>query len=293
MTKLLFILMATATAALLFWQQAVLAQARATSRQLAQQASAAADSVHQTRAETAALKTAWREELARSGDLRQRLAEWDAQPEAVPDVPSSLSPGQRWPTNQPWCYLPKRDLLRYGLPIFTPAGRVSEAAALLFGLSRPQRARVEDAYTDFLEGLQALGCAHLQPIPALAEHGIPDHKLCSYELNLPLDQTTALREQFRAALRATLTETQGELFLQATDRQLSPWLYELSHSRLRLTWAQPPEPKYEGDEGRIAVEFKLPPTRGKPAGESRYLYPDDDDTALAFRHYATLLRAAF
>lgn len=272
------------------WQHSFVAQARSKATELELQAKASSNAAANARDKVDALKSVLGEEQTRAQNLQKWLAEWDGKPEATAEFPQSLEPGQRWVSNQPWCYLPKRYLLGYGFQAFSRCGRVTEEAALLFGLSPGQRARIVDAYAEYIECLHAIDQANLRAVPNSARFNmnLPEYKIRSYELTLPTESIAAGRDEFEASLRAALSDTQGKLFLKASDRQLSPFFYELSHSSLRLTYAEPITPMYERDEGVIMVEYDFPagPERG---GNCRYLYPIDEDTDVPFHHYATMI----
>ncbi len=286
-----FLLLVTATAAtMLMVQHASLSEARAHERQLARQAESAMGFVQSAEAQATALTNDLESVLTLSRDLKQALAEWDAQPELVADLPVSIEPGQRWPSDQPWCYLPKRDLLRYGFTPITPAGRLSDPAVVIFGMSPTQRARVEDAYAEWRREQQALDLAYMNSVTIPDANRQPGYEIRSYELNLSAEPIAEPFNAFETSVRAALSEKQGNLFLKVCEAQRSRASYRNSNSVIRLTASldlSSPRQDYES----IEVERRPLQTRGDLHGASGMLWPEDDEDALAFHYFADLIHA--
>lgn len=290
MNKLLTLgLVCTVMGAVLWTQHRSLALVRSENRRLAADGEALAGALAQKQKGGAQLEEDLAAELARARGLRQSLTEWDARVEAGLELPASLGPGQCWPDHAPYCYLPKATLTRLGFMTFTGDGRLTDAAALLFGMSPAERARIEDAYAAFSQELQAADLAHLRPVKTPAElHLWPDCRAQSYALELPADQALALKEGFTTTVREVLAADQAELFLQVNQRFFETWLQELDSASMRFTTFVPLKPP--GREcDRMLAEYQVSNMDLDQPANGKCLYPEDE-TALAFHRFAAILQ---
>ncbi len=289
---LIFTLVLAATAAV-FWRQKVsLAAGRAVARQWRTEAESAIDLVQKARQANAALETELGQELNRGKALREELAAWAALAEPAAAVPLALEAGQGWPPEERWCYLPKRDLTRFGFATFTRDGRLSDEAGLLFGMTRAERAKVEDAYATMVADLGALDLANMKPSTApLSPHARPFANLRaqSFDVVISQEQAEAPRSQFEASVRDILTGNRGELFLQADERHRRLWFDELDSPPLRITAFSQPNAS-DGTYDVLLVEDGFKPAGNQMIGNGKYYYPKDD-TAEGFQRYAGLVRA--
>lgn len=289
MNRIIVWLMIGATGAGLVCQRLVLMDARARERLLEDRAEAALLFARQSRADLTLIENALNEELVRMRDVHKAVAQFDSSEQTPAEFPSSIQPGQCWPSEEPWCYLPKRDLLRYAFPTFSPEGLLSEQASLVFGFSAAQRARVEAAYETFLTGIRTAELPYLKPAN-VSPGNEDDFSAQTYEINVPVDQMTAYYEQFKTFLRDLLAHSQAELFTKSIETSLRAAFYELSHSPIRLT-TYTRSSKKSSDEEFIILNYDFKPAEVGSLGKSKYLYPQDEDTALAFRYYQSLLQS--
>jgi hypothetical protein len=290
MNKLLTLgLVCIVTAGVVWHQRNSLAVVRADVRRLAAEMEAVSGSLELAQKEGARRERELAEEQTKAKGLRQNLAEWDVQAEAAVELPRSLGPGQCWPASEPFCYLPKSTLTRLGYMTFNIDGHLTDEAALLFGMSRTERARVEDSYATFSQELQALDLAHIRPVRTTG-HFKDESEFVrqSYGVEVPVEQTAALQEEFNAAVHQVLAGDRGDLFGEVNQRFLKEWCEDLIAGPLRVTTftsTKTPEKGY----ARLLVEYKVRNLDSDRPEGCKLFYPNDN-TALGFQRFAALVR---
>lgn len=209
-------------------QRNSLAATRENLAQLSSRADAARNAAEAVQKSVAATRADWESERERTKFLQSDVKEVVAAPgNPLADFPAQEI-SERWPMDQKWFYLAKKELPKIGFALFRPDGNLSDEAALLFGLSASERAEVEAAFGKMMRSLIEAELASIQPAAVDVRDDKNFPKIEKQAFKIPaLTESETFREQFHAAMAGILGAQRAELFLQQADVYLRRSLEDL------------------------------------------------------------------
>jgi hypothetical protein len=226
------------------------------------------------------LRASLQTETNRTAGLHGELATISTEPDGVTIPPLTPETDGVWPENQKWFYLPKAQLTRLGYDTFLIDGRLSEEAALLFGMSASERGNVEDALAELKRALTQLELANLKPAAPQEWDVRNNPKMHLEAYQLPALDTTSLRSQFQQAMQTILGDNRASFFVPVSDAFFARVLDDL------------------GTFPRLITHFTTLPNDPEPwaridvwntkLSSGKCMYPEDE-TGPGFRYYSQLV----
>jgi hypothetical protein len=191
-------------------ERIVFVEAHANTRQLQAQVGSLGEQLsrlEQSRSELERRLTEARDQARTSGHA-------EAQARVV--VPPNPDRNGGWPTNEPYFYLPKRDLPSVGLVAFEKSlpwtNRLSDDAAILFGMTPTDREAVEEACHKSWETFRQLGLGRVERIDPEPGWHIP--VVSEYHVPRLTNEASAVLAELKPTFRAVLGTPRADYFVE-------------------------------------------------------------------------------
>jgi hypothetical protein len=214
-------------------ERIVFVEAHANARQLQARVGSLAEQLSRLEQNRSALER----RLAEARDQARTSGQAEVQARVV--VPPNPERNGGWPTNEPYFYLPKRDLPSVGLVAFMTnapvvtlqyvspewtatntqinapipwTNRLSDDAAILFGMTRTEREAVDEAYLKSWETFRQLGLGRVERIDP--EPGWQMPVVSEYHIPRLTNEVSAVLAELRRTLRPVLGTPRTDYFVK-------------------------------------------------------------------------------
>ena len=188
-----------------------------------------------------------------------------------------------WPTARPYFYLPKKYLAHIGYEAFTPQARVSDEAAVLFGMTPGERAAVDAAAASFMTEFLQLEASQAERLTPADGSTHSPHREISFRLRRLNEQLVPLRAEYENGLLAAVGASRAELLGARAAEQFEAHLNRFGFQPGILTFVMDTNP-----DGSTRYQIRAEPENGGVTLTTGIPSPDAADSALArYRHLLT------
>jgi hypothetical protein len=168
----------------------------------------------------------------RRSEMQSAAQELDAATaEAHQDFPSPAfdqSADGSWPTNRPYFYLSKKYLGQIGYQAFGKEHRLSEPAALLFGMNPTEKERVDAAYQGLADRIQQLESSRAELVEPTPGVNTDNHKEVSFKIPAMTNEIHDARDTFGAAIREAIGNSRAGFLLDKVKDQFEDSFSEMN-----------------------------------------------------------------
>lgn len=205
-------------------ERIVFVEARASTRQLQTQIGSLGEELSRLERSRSELER----HLTEARDQARTSGQAEVQARAV--VPPNPDRNGGWPTNEPYFYLPKHDLPSVGLVAFMTntavvtsyianitapipwTNRLSDDAAIVFGMTPTERETVDEAYHELWEKFRHLGLGRVERIDPEPGWQIP--VVSEYHIPRLTNEVRAVLAELKRTLRPVLGTLRADYFVE-------------------------------------------------------------------------------
>jgi hypothetical protein len=226
MSNFTYALLALAASGILFLRERIVfVEARASTRQLQAQIGALGEQLSRLEQSRSELER----RVAEARDQARESGQAEVQTRAV--VPPNPNRNGGWPTNEPYFYVPKRDLPGIGLvaymtnaAVLEPFGsrtiqaplpwtnRLSDDAVILFGMTPIEREAVDEAYLKLWEAFRHLGLGRVERIAPEPGWSIP--VVSEYHVPRLTNEASTVLTELKSIFRPALGTPRADYFVE-------------------------------------------------------------------------------
>ena len=190
-------------------------------------------------------------------ELRQEQSKGPAPtPEAI--VPPDPARQGGWPVHARYFYLPKRDLGSIGYQLFD-ANRLTDDAAVLFGMTADEREAVDAAYDEMWRKFRDMEIQRMERVELPekwrhAQNPALNYESISYRVPSLESEARDLRTSFESSLHDALGPTRANLLSEAVSDHIQTRLDDLGRQTRVITFGRIRQPNGEIQTGYAELD---------------------------------------